>query len=132
MPSDVDLSRISRENFARFRILADVDQSILEDLFRKAFERPPLRKKISPGELLVLAPAALGVLYGDPDSELKAVKPRIVEWWKKYAEDFYREGLIRLVVGMGCCSTCLRDGADLHVLLLLFLSRDCAAAQRGA
>jgi hypothetical protein len=75
--------------------LVNADQPIPEDLFRTVFERAPLKKEIGPGDLLVLAPAALGVLYDDPDTELCRVKPHLNSRWQKHAEKYHTQGLLR-------------------------------------
>ena len=95
VPTDAELTQISRDYFARFSALADADRPTLEDTFRKVFERAPVKKEISPGGLLVLAPAALGVLYEDPDAELTRMKPHLNSWWQKHAEKFHSQGLLR-------------------------------------
>ena len=95
VPTDAELARISRDYFARFSALVDADQAAMEDTFRKVFERAPLKEEISPGGLLVLGLAALGVLYEDPDAELGRMKPHLDRWWRKHAEKFHSQGLLR-------------------------------------
>jgi|HubBroStandDraft_3_1064219.scaffolds.fasta_scaffold15360_3 hypothetical protein len=95
VPTDAELASISRKYVARFSALVVADRSILEDTFREVFERAPLKRAIRPGDLLVLAPAALGVLYDDPAAELARMKPHLNEWWKMHADKFHREGLLR-------------------------------------
>ncbi len=95
VPTDDELARISRDYVARFSALVNADRPILEDTFRKVFERAPLKKEIGPGDLLMLAPAALGVLYSDPGAELSRMKPHLNNWWLKNAEKFHSEGLLR-------------------------------------
>lgn len=95
VPTDAELTRISRDYVARFSTVVDADRPILEDTFRHVFERAPLKKEITPGELLVLGPAALGVLYEDPDAELSRMKPHLNNWWRKHAEKFHSQGLLR-------------------------------------
>lgn len=85
VPTDDELARISHDYVARFSSLVMADRPILEDTFRKVFERTPLTKEIGPGDLLVLAPAALGVLYSDPGTELNRMKPHLNSWWQKHA-----------------------------------------------
>lgn len=94
-PTDAELAFIADDYFARFSVLVGTDVAVLEDLFRKVFERAPVKKEISPGELLVLAPAALGILYEDPGAELSRMKPRLNSWWQRYAEKFHSQGLLR-------------------------------------
>jgi RHS repeat-associated protein len=100
-PTDAELTHISRDYFAGFSVLVDADRSVLEDTFRKVCERPPLNREIRPGDLLVLGPAALGVLYEDPDAELERMKPRLINWWQKYGEKFHSQGVLRY----GSCSS---------------------------
>ena len=95
MPTDAELARMSHDYAGRFSAVVDADRPLLEDIFRKVFERPPLTKKISPGELAVLGLAALGVLYEDPDAELSRMKPHLTSWWQKHAETFHSEGLLK-------------------------------------
>lgn len=95
VPTDAELARISRDYFAEFSALVDADRPILEDLFRKVFERAPLKKEIGPGDLLVLAPAAIGVLYKDPGSALSRIKPHLSSWWQESAEKFHSQALLR-------------------------------------
>ena len=95
VPTDAELHRIARDYVARFFVLVDADEPILEDTFRKAFERAPLKREISPGEFLVLAHAALGVLYQDPDRELSRMKPHLTRWWQRHVEKFHSQGLLR-------------------------------------
>ena len=95
VPTDAELARISRDYFARFRALVDADRLALEDTFRKVFERTPLREEISPGALLVLGLAVLGVLYEDPDAELTKMKPHLDSWWREHAEKFHSQGVLR-------------------------------------
>lgn len=95
VPTDAELARISRDYFARFSGLVDADRAAMEDTFRKVFERAPLKEEISPGGLLVLGLAALGVLYEDPDAELGRMKPHLDRWWGKHAEKFHSQGLLR-------------------------------------
>ena len=71
MPTDAELELISRDHFARSGASVNADRTVLEDTFRTVFERAPLKKEITPAELMVLAPPALGVLYEDPDAELR-------------------------------------------------------------
>ena len=94
-PTDAELTRISHDCFARFSALADADRPILEDTFRKVFERAPLKKEIRPGDLLALARAALGILYGDPDAELSRMRPHLNRWWQTHAEKLHSQGLLR-------------------------------------
>jgi hypothetical protein len=95
MPTDAELARISHDYAARFSAVVDADRPLLEDTFRKVFDRPPLTKQIGPGEVFVLGSAALGALYEDPDAELSRMKPHLASWWQKHAERFHREGLLR-------------------------------------
>jgi hypothetical protein len=95
VPTDAELVRISCDYFARFSGLVDADRPVLEDLFRKVFERAPVKKEIGPGGLLALAPAALGVLYEEPGAELSRMKPRLNSWWQRYAQKFHSQGLLR-------------------------------------
>jgi hypothetical protein len=94
-PTDAELADISRDYAERFSAVVDADRPILEDTFRKVFERAPLKKEVGPGDLLVLAPAAIGVLYNDPGSALSRIKPSLSSWWQKYAEKFHSQGLLR-------------------------------------
>lgn len=95
VPTDAELAHLSRDYFAGFNALVDADRPILEDTFRKVFERAPLEKEIDPGELLVLAPAAIGVLYDDPDEELSRMKPHLTKWWQKHSAKYHSQGLLR-------------------------------------
>lgn len=95
VPTDAELARISRDYFARFSAVVDADRLALEDTFRKVFERAPLKEEIGPGALLVLGLAAVGVLYEDPDAELSKMKPHLDSWWRKHAEKFHSQGLLR-------------------------------------
>jgi hypothetical protein len=94
VPTDAELADISRDYFARFNALVDADRPILEDTFRKVFERAPLKKEIGPGDLLVLAPAAIGVLYNDLGSALSRIKPGLSSWWQEHAKKFHSQGLL--------------------------------------
>lgn len=94
-PTDAELTRISHDYIGRFGALTDAGRPILEDTFRKVFERAPLQKEIGPGDLLALASAALGILYEDPDAELSRMKPHLNSWWPKHAEKFHGQGLLR-------------------------------------
>jgi hypothetical protein len=95
VPTDAELARISRDYAGKFSTVVDADRPLLEDTFRKVFERLPLTKQIGPGELLVLGSAAIGVLYGDPDAELSRMKPHLGSWWQKHAEKFHSQGVHR-------------------------------------
>jgi hypothetical protein len=95
VPTDAELARISRDYFARFSAVVDADRPTIEDVFRKVFERAALKKEIGPGALLVLAPAALGVIYPDPDAELSRMKPHLNRWWQKHSEKYHSQGLLR-------------------------------------
>lgn len=95
MPTDAELARISRDYFARFSALVDADRLALEDTFRKVFERVPLKEEISPGALLVLGLAVLGVLYEDPAAAPSRMKPHLDRWWRKHADKFHSQGLLR-------------------------------------
>lgn len=95
VPTDAELAHISHDYAERFSSLVAADRAILEDTFRKVFERAPLKKEIGPGGLLVLAPVAIGVLYNDPASALSRIKPGLSSWWQEYAEQFHRQGLLR-------------------------------------
>lgn len=95
VPTDAELELISRDYFPRFGALVKADRTVLEDTFRTVFERAPLKKEITPAELIVLAPAALGVLYEDPDAELSRMKPHLDRWWQKYSEKLRSQGLLR-------------------------------------
>ncbi|MGH3168391.1 MAG: hypothetical protein ACRDN0_21225 [Trebonia sp.] len=94
-PTDAELTRISREYFPKFSALVTADRITMEDTFRKVFERPPRKKEIRPGDLLMLGPAAIGVLYEDPDAELSKMKPHLNRWWQKHAEEFHGQGLLK-------------------------------------
>ena len=94
-PTDAELELISRDYSARFGVLVKADRTVLEDTFRTVFERAPLKKEITPAELMVLAPAALGVLYEDPDAELSRMKPHLDRWWQKYSEKLRSQGLLK-------------------------------------
>jgi hypothetical protein len=95
VPTDAELELISHDYFARFSVLVNADRTVLEDTFRKVFERAPLKKEITPADLLVLAPAALGVLYDDSDAELSRMKPHLDRWWQKYSEKLRSQGLLK-------------------------------------
>jgi hypothetical protein len=95
VPTDAELARISHDYFAGFRALADADRPIWEDVFRKVFDRAPLTKVIRPGDLLALAPVALGVLYEDPDAELSRMKPYLNSWLQKNSEKVLSQVLLR-------------------------------------
>jgi hypothetical protein len=95
VPTDAELAQISRDYFARISVLVDADQTTMEDVFRKVFERPPLKQEIGPAALLVLALAALGVIYPDPAVELSRIKPHLNRWWQKHSEKYHRQGLLR-------------------------------------
>jgi hypothetical protein len=94
-PTDAELADISHDHVERFSAVVNAGRPVLEDLFRKVFERAPLTKQIGPGDLLVLGPAALGVLYEDPDPELITMKPHLSSWWQRHAEKFHSQGLLR-------------------------------------
>jgi hypothetical protein len=94
VPTDAELELISRDHFARFGALVNADRTVLEDTFRTVFERAPLKKEITPAELMVLAPPVLGVLYEDPDAELSRMKPHLDRWWQKYSEKLRSQGLL--------------------------------------
>ena len=94
-PTDAELADISRDYAERFSVVVDADRPTLEDTFRKVFERAPLKKEVGPGDLLVLAAAAIGVLYNDPGSALSRIKPGLSSWWQEYAEKFHSQGLLR-------------------------------------
>jgi hypothetical protein len=95
VPTDAELTRISHDYIARLSTLVDAGRPIMEDTFRKVFERAPLKKEILPGELLLLASAALGVLYENPDDELSRMKPHLNNWWQEHSEKFHSQGLLR-------------------------------------
>jgi hypothetical protein len=95
VPTDIELAQISRDYLERFNAVVDADRATMEDVFRKVFERAPLEKEVGPGALLVLAPAALGVIYPDPDVELNRMKPHLNNWWLKHAEKYHSQGLLR-------------------------------------
>jgi hypothetical protein len=54
-----------------------------------------VKKEITAAELLVLAPAALGVLYEDPDAELSRMKPHLDRWWQKFSVRLRSEGYLQ-------------------------------------
>jgi hypothetical protein len=92
VPTDAELELISCDYSVRFGALVNADRTVLEDTFRSVFERAPLKKGISPAELMALAPPALGVLYDDPDAELSRMKPHLDRWWQKYSEELRSQG----------------------------------------
>jgi hypothetical protein len=94
-PTDAELADISRDYAERFSIVVDADRPILEDNFRKVLELAPLKKEIGPGDLVVLALAAIGVLWNDPGLALSRIKPGLSSWWQEYAEKFHSQGLLR-------------------------------------
>jgi hypothetical protein len=94
-PTDAELELISHEYAAPFGILVKADRTVLEDTFRSVFERPPVKKEITPAELMVLAPPALGVLYDDPDAELRRMKPHLDRWWQKFSVRLRDEGYLQ-------------------------------------
>lgn len=99
VPTDAELARISHDYFARFSALADADRRTLEDTFRKVFERAPVKKEISPGGLLVLAPAALGVLYEDLDAELASMSQALRAWLLSAVVPVFDRGVRLLAAG---------------------------------
>jgi hypothetical protein len=95
VPTEAELEFISHEYCVRFGALVNADRTVLEDTFRSVFELTPLKKEISPAELMVLAPPALGVLYDDADAELSRMKPHLDRWWQKYSEKLRAQGVLK-------------------------------------
>ena len=93
VPSDEDLARISHDYIDGFRALVGGGQPTFEDLLRTAWERTPRIKKLSIGEQLAFGGAAIGILLQDPEHAMGFIKPRLNEWWLKYADNFLRKGL---------------------------------------
>ena len=95
VPDDEDLKRISRENVDGFRALVGGDEQVLENLLRRAWERP-IQTKFSLGKFVVMGAAAIGILYRDPEESLRKMRPHLQKWWSDFSGDFYRKGLLPL------------------------------------
>ncbi len=93
-PSAQQLHDFAEISFPRVReILGRARQVHLEEALRTAFEMPPLATGITPGEFMVFAGAALGLLLGEPDRELAAMRPHLASWWGRHHDSFVRQGM---------------------------------------
>lgn len=94
VPSDEDLERVARDHARGFRILTGGDAKALENVLRQAWRRSQREKKLTPGEMLVVGGAAIGLLCHDAGGSLNRMKPQLDEWWRKHAGDYLKGGLI--------------------------------------
>ena len=93
-PTADQLHNLAEMTYPRLRaVLGRASETHLEETLRTAFEMPPLAAGISPGEFMVFAAAALGLLLDDPDEDLARIRPRLASWWNRNHESFVRQGL---------------------------------------
>jgi hypothetical protein len=45
-------------------------------------------RKVRGGMAVVMGSAALGVLLGDPETELTEMRPHLAAWWQAHADEF--------------------------------------------
>jgi hypothetical protein len=93
-PGGGDLHELALSSYPRFREMLHADEAQLEETLRKAFEFPPLRAPLQPGEFVVFGSVVLGVLMVNPKEELQGMRPGLAVWLRRNQEQFRGEGLL--------------------------------------
>lgn len=65
----------------------------VEDAPRRVFRMPPIRRKLRPGEMLVLNAAITRSLLDQLRTELEGIRHWVAEWWRVNARAIHDSGV---------------------------------------
>jgi hypothetical protein len=93
-PTPQQLHQLAEDTYPSLQaILHLAPQAHLEETLRTVVEMPPLAARLRPGQTVVLAAAALGLLLGQPEHDLAAIRPHLASWWTRNHDSFPQQGL---------------------------------------
>ncbi len=79
-PSKKDLARLARQQDSEFGLLVDNSTNVLEATYCEVFHFATPAEEIDGTKLLIYMGAALGLLVGDPESDLHALRPGLLSF----------------------------------------------------
>lgn len=92
-PAEGDLRRIAASCFPGVSRVLTAHPMAVEDTLRAAFGLPAVRRKLSPGEHVVLSAAITGSMLTEPADEMPELRAYVAEWWRVNAGSFHEHGV---------------------------------------
>ena len=92
-PSEADLKSLAARCFPDVQTVLVTHPMAVEDALRTAFRLPPIRRKLRPGELLVLNAAIARSLLDQLGTELGGIRDWVAEWWRVNARTIHDIGV---------------------------------------
>ena len=92
-PAEGDLRRIAARCLPGVSRVLTAHPMAVEDTLRAAFGLPAVRRKLSPGEHVVLSAAITGSMLAEPADEMPELRAYVAEWWRVNARSFHEHGV---------------------------------------
>ncbi len=86
-PSESDLKGLAARCFPAVSRVLTAHPMAVEDTLRRDLGLPVIRRRLSPGELLVLNAAIAGLLITSTADEFKELREYVAEWWRVNAQN---------------------------------------------
>jgi len=88
IPTESDLMKIAKRVRPAFRVLLDLDPSVVLEILETVFERRPGSPRVQGTYLVLSASGALGPLLDNVEQELDEMLPHVKAWYLENAEEF--------------------------------------------